>query len=209
MLRLPDPAISAVASAELPVALVRSTGSLGDSEEGSRVATEGRLLEKPVAVADGLAADFDDGSGAVRLIVSAEDRSAGLVTGAQIRVIGPLGQRDSGDGGGYRVYALEAGDLEVLAPPPTPTPKPSPTPDARRRPRFRPRRSSPARRRAPRRRPSRSATAEAERNAEAIGVGLARHPLSRSPTPGPQRSAPWCTSSASSRSRPAASGHCR
>ena len=128
VLRLPDTAINAVASADLPAALVRSTGSLGDSEEASRVETEGRIIEKPVAVADGLAADFDDGSGAVRLIVSDEIAPAGLVTGAQIRVIGPLGQRDSGDGGGYRVYALEAGDLEIIAPPPTPTPKPSPTP---------------------------------------------------------------------------------
>ena len=132
VLRVSEAEITPLASADLPDPLVRSTGSLGESEEGRRVSIEARLLERPVAIADGLAADVDDGSGPVRLVVAVAIAPADLTTGALVRVVGPLGQRDSGDGGGYRIYALEAGDLELLAPPPTPTPHPtaSPSPTA-------------------------------------------------------------------------------
>ena len=122
--------------AELPNAEVIPTGNATEPYEGRRISIEGEVLGSPSAVSGGFSVTVDDGSGQTRVITTA--LPTGLGSGVRIRATGPLGQHDSsGTGtGGYRIYALEPGDLVLLEPDATPTT----------RPRRRHRRQRPARR---------------------------------------------------------------
>ncbi len=116
-----------------PDAVPVGTGAAGEAVEGAEVAVTGTIVEAPAAFADGLGILVDDGSGAIRAIVGPGALAAIVpARGDLVRVLGPLGQRDSSGTGtaGYRVYAMIAGDLEVLPPVPTPTDSPAPEPSA-------------------------------------------------------------------------------
>jgi len=107
------------------------TGDATESFEGRRVEVEGIVTVAPTDVADGASFTIDDGSGPVRVVGAALPE--GVVRGALVRATGPLGQRDSSGTGiaGYRVYAMDPGDIVVLAvasPSPVASASPSPTP---------------------------------------------------------------------------------
>ena len=105
------------------------TGDAAEPFEGRLVVVEGVVTAAPTDVADGGSFTIDDGSGPVRVVAAAPP--AGVVRGALVRAAGPLGQRDSSGTGtaGYRVYAMEPGDVVVLAvASPSPAASPSPVP---------------------------------------------------------------------------------
>jgi hypothetical protein len=126
--------ILAIGSGPLPVPLDRATGSIGESVEGRLVTVDGVTIGSPTAFADGTGLLVDDGSGSVRVIVSAEALAGATVpAGTPVVATGPVGQRDSTGTGssGYRINVTEAGSLMVLptpSPSPTGSPDPSPTP---------------------------------------------------------------------------------
>ena len=132
VIRLAQADVTAIASDELPTPVSLTTGEIDEDEEGRRVTTEGFVGAAPDSVTDGVAIDLDDGSGSVRVVIATSAIPIGLVKGALVDVTGPVGQRDSGSGGGYRIHVTIAGEIEVVAPPPTPTPKPTATPEAER-----------------------------------------------------------------------------
>ncbi len=117
-------------AAPLPALLVRSTGLLGETEEGRRVAVSGTVIGAPTSMTDGLGLVVDDGSGGIRVVIGPAALGTTTVSGgALVEVAGPLGQRDSSGSGstGYRVHATLPGELVVRAA--TPSPSPSATPD--------------------------------------------------------------------------------
>lgn len=131
-LRIVEAGVVVLDDRPLPDPLPLVTGSLDESVEGRRVTVAGIVAETPSDVSDGWSFTLDDGSGPARVIVT-PDALAGrsLVRGDRLRVVGPVGQRDTSGTGlaGYRVLVTRAADLEVPAdPPPTPTPTPIPTP---------------------------------------------------------------------------------
>ncbi len=130
-LRVSGDAVASIGSAEPPVAVTLATGAGSEAVEGIRVTTSGHVVGSPDAVADGQAATIDDGSGPLRLVLTAEALAGrALTSGESIRVTGPFGQRDSTGTGmaGYRVFVTFATDLEPIEAGPTPTPAPSATP---------------------------------------------------------------------------------
>ena len=92
----------------------------------------GSIVGPADALADGTAVSIDDGSGALRIIVTpAALQGRSLAAGSIVTATGPLGQRDSTGTGtsGYRLYVTSAGDLSVeAAPTPSPTATPSQSP---------------------------------------------------------------------------------
>jgi lamin tail-like protein len=145
-LRVSDLAATGVTT--IPNASAIRTGTAGETIEGSRVTVTGVTSGTPSVLADGTGLLVDDGSGQLRVIVSAAALGGLAVpSGTTVSATGPLGQRDSsGTGAGeYRLYATEPGEFQVLpsatpvatatatAPPtttPTAAPSPSPTPTA-------------------------------------------------------------------------------
>ena len=122
--------IEVVGRQPIPEALGITTGAATESLEGLRLAVSGTISETPSALADGLGVMVDDGSGPLRLVVSAAAQGGQpLVTGDVVSVRGPLGQRDSSGSGSawYRLHVTQPGELAVTAPP---TPSPTPTPSA-------------------------------------------------------------------------------
>jgi hypothetical protein len=117
--------------AAMPAVATETTGSVGESLEGSRVSIAGILTEAPSALADGTGLLVDDGSGPVRAVV-APGALGGITVarGSSVSILGPVGQRDSSGTGtaGYRVFATLPGEFAVTAAEPTPTPMPTPTP---------------------------------------------------------------------------------
>jgi outer membrane biosynthesis protein TonB len=136
VVNVPAATIEIIDSASLPDPLGSTTGAAGESLEGIRLAVEGTVSESPSALSDGLGVTIDDGSGPLRLVVSALAQAGQpIATGDHVSAVGPLGQRDSSGTGlaGYRVHATLPGELIVIAPAtPTPTPPgtPAPSPSA-------------------------------------------------------------------------------
>lgn len=130
IVRVARGAINELGADQVPDALVVATGAAGEGLEGTRILVQGTLVGPPADVADGVSLTVDDGSGAVRVMVGT--RPDGLGSGAIVRAVGPLGQRDSSGTGmaGYRVYALGPGDVEVIHPTPAPRPTPSDIPSS-------------------------------------------------------------------------------
>ena len=129
-LRLAQSAIVVEGAASLPVAPITSTGSATEPWEGSRVGISGTIVGSSDALADGTAVSVDDGSGAVRVVVTPMALAGRtLSSGMLLTASGPLGQRDSSGTGvtGYRLYVTAPSDLE-LAPAATPTPSPTAPP---------------------------------------------------------------------------------
>nr|MBA2382295.1 lamin tail domain-containing protein [Chloroflexota bacterium] len=130
VLNVAGAAVTIGGGADLPQAIGTTTGGASEPLEGLRLAVEGTVTEAPGALADGLGVTIDDGSGPLRVIVSAAALAGQTVTtGDRIRASGPLGQRDSSGTGlaGYRLHATLPGELVLIAPVPTPTPNPTPT----------------------------------------------------------------------------------
>ena len=125
VLRVAEADIIQLGGSGMPPAAALMTGDAAEADEGALVTVEGTVTAAPSEVADGVSFTIDDGSGALRIIAPAAP--AGLQTGVVVQATGPLGQRDSGGTGaaGYRVYALEPGDVVVLI---VATPIPSATP---------------------------------------------------------------------------------
>src|SRR3954447_9103073 len=127
----PEPGgIETIGTGPQPDAVAVATGAVLESFEGQRVTVTGRVTEAPSALADGLGLDLDDGSGGLRVIVGpAALGSTPIATGSVVSATGPLGQHDSTGTGasGYRVYAMEPGDVTV-EPSPTATPAPTVSP---------------------------------------------------------------------------------
>lgn len=131
-LRISEAEVIVLAQPGLPAATSIATGAATEAAEGRRVVIEGLVIGGSDVLADGLAVSVDDGSGAVRIVVTPAALSdQSLVSGSTVRAAGSLGQRDSTGTGttGYRLYVTLPSDLEIVPPPePTPTPTPSPVP---------------------------------------------------------------------------------
>ena len=79
-----------------PLAILSATGAIDESAEGLRLQVGGTVTSSPEALADGTAVTIDDGSGALRVIVTpAALGGRELSTGSSVTASGPLGQRDS------------------------------------------------------------------------------------------------------------------
>src|SRR5439155_25969880 len=121
-------------TADLPDPIGVTTGAAAESLEGLRLAVSGVVTESPSTLADGLGVTIDDGSGPLRLVVTAAAQGAATIsTGDTVGAIGSLGQRDSSGTGaaGYRLHITLPRELTVTPPPqPTPTPSPTPVPTA-------------------------------------------------------------------------------
>ena len=117
-----------------PLATPMSSGAVDESVEAQLVELTATVTGGPSPLSGGKAYDLDDGSGAVRVFVadSAAVDLAAWVDGAQLRLRGVVGQRDSSGTGtaGYRVQPRDAADILEVHPPVPPTPSPPPTPDA-------------------------------------------------------------------------------
>ena len=126
--------VAVLGTAAPPSASGQQTASIGEAVEGRRVLVQGVTVGSPADLSDGLGLMVDDGSGAVRVIVSQAALGGASVPGGTIVTgIGPVGQRDSSGTGlaGYRIHATLAGELVIVPPPePTPTPAPSSAPTA-------------------------------------------------------------------------------
>lgn len=120
-----------------PAPMGMTTGAIGEGVEGQLVAIEGLVAGSATSLSGGLAIDFDDGSGPVRVFVgTATSIDIGAwETGSKVSLQGVVGQRDSSGIGttGYRVQPRDAADILAVEAPPTPTPvptlSPTPTPD--------------------------------------------------------------------------------
>jgi hypothetical protein len=132
-LRISEVAIVVISTAALPVPLSRTTGSIGEADEGLRVIIAGSVLGSADELADGLAVTVDDGSGPIRVVIG-PDALAGrtIASGMVATVTGPLGQRDSSGTGtaGYRIHATLPGALDLVTPSPSPTPTATSAPTA-------------------------------------------------------------------------------
>jgi len=127
---VPASTVVILGAASLPDPLGSTTGGATETLEGIRLAVEGTVTESPGALSDGLGVTLDDGSGPLRLVVSALAQAGQpIASGDHIVAVGPLGQRDSSGTGaaGYRLHATLPGELVVV---PTPIPTATPTPTA-------------------------------------------------------------------------------
>jgi hypothetical protein len=116
-----------------PAALASTTGLIGEPHEGRLVRIRGAVLGAPTSLVAGLAYDVSDGSGAIRVLVGPRTGidTGSWTRGAELELIGVVGQRDSTGGGtaGYRIQPRDDGDiLAVVAPLPSTSPGPSATP---------------------------------------------------------------------------------
>ena len=135
-LRVSLAAVEALGVSPLPAPILTSTGAIGESVEGARVAMTGTVVEAPSSLSDGTGLLIDDGSGPVRIVVTPAALSDLAVARTSIvSVVGPAGQRDSTGAGtvGYRVFATAPGELTIVpaatpVPSATPGPTPGPTP---------------------------------------------------------------------------------
>ncbi|MFN2419633.1 MAG: lamin tail domain-containing protein, partial [Candidatus Limnocylindria bacterium] len=117
-----------------PTPLNAPTGSVNESVEARLVRIDGTISGSPTTLSGGLAFEVDDGSGATRVIVGTSTgiETAAWTNGAQVQVVGVVGQRDSSgtDVSGYRVQPRDGSDVAVAAPPsPIPSPGASSSPD--------------------------------------------------------------------------------
>lgn len=122
--------VVALGEQQRPQPWLRQTSEIDESTEGYRVIVEGTTVGSPTAYADGLGLLVDDGSGAVRVIVSPDALGgASVPAGTRVVAVGPVGQRDSSGTGasGYRIHATEQVEFAIL-PPPTPSPSPTESP---------------------------------------------------------------------------------
>jgi hypothetical protein len=123
-----------------PVAVDADTGSVGEPSEGQLVELTGLITSAATTLSTGLAWDVDDGTGPIRVVISA---TSGIDTsvwerGVALTLVGVVGQRDSSGSGtaGYRVQPRDTSDIILVepaataTPTPTPTPTPSPSPTA-------------------------------------------------------------------------------
>ncbi|MFI5225112.1 MAG: lamin tail domain-containing protein [Candidatus Limnocylindrales bacterium] len=130
-LRVAAEAVEDLGPSSVPASTTATTGSVGESLEGTRVAIEGVVTEAPSALADGTGLLVDDGSGGVRAVIApAAQLGASIERGTTVAVVGPVGQRDSSgtETAGYRIFATVPGEFVIVAAVPTPTPTPTPTP---------------------------------------------------------------------------------
>jgi uncharacterized protein YdeI (BOF family) len=125
--------IVVLGQAALPPAAARTTGAIGEDDEGFLVSAVGTVTAAPDALSDGTGLWLDDGSGPLRVVVTPA-ALGGLVPvrGTRIAVTGPVGQHASGSSPGYRLEATEPGDAVVIVdsspePSTSPTSGPSPT----------------------------------------------------------------------------------
>jgi DNA/RNA endonuclease YhcR with UshA esterase domain len=117
-----------------PTATVLATGTVGEASEATLVRIAGEITSSLSSLTAGVAFDVDDGSGAVRVVVS---DVTGIDTstwqrGMTIDTIGVVGQRDSSGSGteGYRVQPRDAADVIAVGPGPSPSGTPSADPSA-------------------------------------------------------------------------------
>jgi hypothetical protein len=115
-----------------PDAQQSATGAIGEALEGELAEASGIITSAPTVLTTGVAADLDDGSGVIRVLVgnaTAID-TASWIRGASIHLRGVVGQRDSSGSGtaGYRLQPRDASDVLSLLPPATPSPSGSASP---------------------------------------------------------------------------------
>ncbi len=130
-LRVAESDLAVIGQPGVPSAMSIGTGGAGETHEGWRVSVTGSVVGGSDVLADGLAVSVDDGSGAIRVVVTPDalgDRT--LPDGSMVTATGPLGQRDSTGSGttGYRLSVIASADLVIHPPAPTPSPSPTPTP---------------------------------------------------------------------------------
>jgi uncharacterized protein YdeI (BOF family) len=112
-----------------PTPVLRTTGTVGETDEGTRVVVQGITVGSPTTLSDGLGLMVDDGTGEVRVIAGPTALGvASVPSGTLVVAVGPVGQRDSSGTGlsGYRIHATEPGDFTIV-PESTPTPTIAPT----------------------------------------------------------------------------------
>ena len=116
-----------------PIPEVALTGLLGEALEGHLVQVSGSVTSSLSTLSGGIALDLDDGSGAARVVVGTGTGvdTAAWERGAQLTLVGVLGQRDSSGTGtaGYRLQPRDTADLFSVRPPATPSPTPTSTPN--------------------------------------------------------------------------------
>jgi hypothetical protein len=105
-----------------PVATRRSTGAIGEAEEGLLIVTRGLVTAAPRRTsAENAYLDLDDGSGPLRVFLSPRSGIApdALLAGAWLEVTGVLTQETSGKQPerGYRLWPRNAADVRVVASP--------------------------------------------------------------------------------------------
>lgn len=116
-------------SAPLPVPLQVRTGHAGEAHEGRRVQVRGAVVANARRAPGGGAwFDLDDGSGPLRVFLSASLAAVGtnLPAGAWVEVRGVLGQQTTGAAphSGYRIWPAETSDVRVGALPASGEPSP-------------------------------------------------------------------------------------
>jgi len=117
--------------ADEPLPTSATTSELVEALEGQLVATRGIIVSGPESLSGGVAYGIDDGTGQARVVVGVGTGIdlTGWVRGADLQLVGVLGQRDSSGTGtsGYRLQVRDPADvLDVV--PPTPAPETTPTP---------------------------------------------------------------------------------
>ena len=124
--------VQVLGSSSDPVPGLASTGAIDETREGRLVKISGLVTGGLSVLSAGTAVDIDDGSGSARVIVwdATGIDLAGWVPGAQVTLVGVVGQRDSSGTGlaGYRAQPRDAADVVDVLPPATATPSPTPTP---------------------------------------------------------------------------------
>ncbi len=112
-----------------PTPTAAATGAIGEPLEGTLARVEATILGSGSTLTTGVAFDLDDGSGAVRLVVSTASGVdvSGWGAGTNLELVGIVGQRDSSGTGlsGYRLRPRDPADLIRIGMPSEPTPPPS------------------------------------------------------------------------------------
>jgi hypothetical protein len=98
-----------------------STGGLGEAQEARLVLVRGAVTTTPRRTsAQNVYFDLDDGSGPLRVYVTPGSGigAASLAAGAQVEIIGVLGQETSGQQPlrGYRLWPRRSADIRAIAP---------------------------------------------------------------------------------------------
>lgn len=124
--------IAVIGPGTYPTPIEIATVEVGEPFEGGLVQISGTISSTATVLSTGIAFDVDDGSGATRVLVgstTAIDTTA-WVRGAELSLIGVVGQRDSSGSGtaGYRLQPRGPQDILSLTPASTPTPAPTATP---------------------------------------------------------------------------------
>jgi hypothetical protein len=118
-LRVTEPALKLGTQAE-PVAVQRTTGAIGESDEATLVVVRGLVGDGPRrTTGGGLSLTINDGSGAVRVFAPPASgiTAPHLPAGAWVELRGVVGQETTGSqpAAGYRLWPRDRADVRIIA----------------------------------------------------------------------------------------------